>query len=127
LVLGTNLPKRPRRELPGAGFWYGCGSAFQTAAALSVAGFFLGPLAGLFRQRLAAGGGGSYPSENPVTDFILVPQSLDLAGQSGPALSGTGRRDLVPQQPGTVGTFLAESVDLRRQFPAVGLHLVGGV
>lgn len=59
-------------------------------------GLFLGPLTGLLRQCLAAGGGGSYPSENPVTDFILVPQLLDLAGQSGPAFGGAGRRDLVP-------------------------------
>ena len=125
--MGTNLPKRPRRELPGAGFWYGCGSALQTAAAFAVAGFFLGPLAGLLLQCLAAGGGGSYPSKNPVTDFILVPQSLDLAGQFSPVLGGTGRRNLVPQQPGTVGALLAESVDLRRQFPAAGLHLIGGV
>ena len=127
LVLGTNLPKRPRRELPGAGFWYGCGSALQTAAALSVAGSFLSPLAGLLLQCLAAGGGGSYPPENPVTDFILVPQHLDLAGQSGSAFGGAGRRNLVAQQPGTVGALLAESIDLRRQFPAAGLHLVGGV
>src|SRR5699024_9839173 len=127
LVLGTNLPKHPRRELPGAGFWHGCGSALQTAAAFAVAGFFLGPLAGLFRQCLAAGGGGSYPPENPVTDFIFMPQSLDLAGQSDSALGGAGWRNLVPQQPGAVGALLAEGVDLRRQFPAAGLHLVGGV
>ena len=56
-----------------------------------------------------------------------MPQRLDLAGQFSPALSGTGRWELVPQQPGTVGALLAEGVDLRRQFPATGLHLIGGV